>query len=298
MEISSKELREVEFRERLRGYDTTEVDEFLERVAVAVDELHAQLRQMGDRAVAEQAAPPRPPSDDDDTLRRTLILAQRTADMAIREAQEQAEELLENARAEADAALAHAQEAANKLATDAQRELHEETERLTGLRDSLRRDVRTLSDLLETERGRLSEALSSAPRWIDQGMAPSPAMEAARAAPLSHEGVDAGDGIGAQVQADALAAAPAPPADHYADEAPVPVEDADTGGGASGQHDPGEQDESDHATSSGGGAGFGLEQETPMRFTSISGSLQQPEAGRDARDWRLGGHGNDPGWSA
>src|ERR1700683_318871 len=133
MEISSKELREVEFRERLRGYDTTEVDEFLERVAVAVDELHAQLRQMGDRP-APPPVPSRLASEDDDTLRRTLILAQRTADMAIREAQEQAEELLENARAEADAALAHAQEAAKRLASDAQRELHEETDRLTGLR--------------------------------------------------------------------------------------------------------------------------------------------------------------------
>jgi cell division initiation protein len=296
MEISSKELREVEFRERLRGYDTTEVDEFLERVAVAVDELHAQLRQMGDRP-APAPVPSRLASEDDDTLRRTLILAQRTADMAIREAQEQAEELLENARAEADAALAHAQEAAKRLASDAQRELHEETDRLTGLRDSLRRDVRTLSDLLETERGRLSEALSSALRWIDQGMAPSPAMEAARAAPLSNEGIDAGDGIGAQVQADAQAAAPAPPVDHYEDEAPVAAQEPETAGGVSAEHDAAEDDAGDHATSSGGGAAFGLWRETPMRFTGAGGPVQDRESGRDAQVWRLGG-GHDPGWPA
>jgi len=39
MEISGRILREVEFRDRLRGYDTDEVDGFLEKVAGAVDEL-------------------------------------------------------------------------------------------------------------------------------------------------------------------------------------------------------------------------------------------------------------------
>ena len=50
MEISGKVLREVEFRDRLRGYDTDEVDEFLEKVAVAVDEMRAQLADLAERA--------------------------------------------------------------------------------------------------------------------------------------------------------------------------------------------------------------------------------------------------------
>ncbi len=51
MDITGKVLREVEFRDRLRGYDTDEVDEFLEEVAVAVDELLIALARRFDEAL-------------------------------------------------------------------------------------------------------------------------------------------------------------------------------------------------------------------------------------------------------
>ena len=55
MELTPQELREVEFRERWRGYDPDDVDDFLERAAVALDELHDRLREYTERAmVAEQ----------------------------------------------------------------------------------------------------------------------------------------------------------------------------------------------------------------------------------------------------
>lgn len=38
-------LRTVEFRQSLRGYDMDEVNEYLERVAVEVEDLQIQLRQ-------------------------------------------------------------------------------------------------------------------------------------------------------------------------------------------------------------------------------------------------------------
>ncbi len=214
MDITSKELREVEFRERLRGYDTAEVDEFLERVAVAVDELHAQLRLANDKAdQADQRARERPAgaTDDEESLRRTLVLAQRTADMAIKEAQEAAAEILESARSEAGDALAQAEETARKLTNDAHQELQAEVERLTALRDQLRSDARTLSDLLDNERERLAGALNSALRWVDRGMSPSPALAAQRSAPLSSERADPADGVETQIQQDADAAAPAAP---------------------------------------------------------------------------------------
>ncbi|HEV2362184.1 MAG TPA: DivIVA domain-containing protein, partial [Acidimicrobiales bacterium] len=217
MEISSKELREVEFRTSLRGYDMTEVDEFLERVAVSVDEMSAEVTRAADRADrAERAASDRPAasstaSEDEDTLRRTLVLAQRTADLAIKEAQDAAAEILDNSRSEAEAAIARAEEAAKRMTNEAQQALMEEVSRLTKMRDELRKDVRTLTDLLETERGRIGDALSSALKWVEQSMSVSPQMESARSVPLSHEGDDAGDGVEAQVAEDAEAAAPATP---------------------------------------------------------------------------------------
>src|SRR2546423_14964915 len=98
IEVSARTLREVEFREKLRGYNQDDVDEFLERAAAGVELLHDRLRQAMERAMrAEQRASDLP--DDDDALRRTLVLAQRTAGMAVKGAQPQAPEAPANAPA-------------------------------------------------------------------------------------------------------------------------------------------------------------------------------------------------------
>ena len=106
MDLSAKLLREVEFRTSLRGYDTDEVDEFLEKVAVAVEELQEKMRQLAYRAErAERSVSDRAAEEDDDSIRRTLVLAQRTADLAVREAQEQAAVLMDTARSESEKLL-------------------------------------------------------------------------------------------------------------------------------------------------------------------------------------------------
>src|ERR1700733_2076376 len=102
MDITGKALREVEFRDRLRGYDTDEVDEFLERVAVGVEELQADLAAARARVAAVERQLEDAPVGDDDAIRRTLVLAQRTADLAVKEATEEANRLLFDARAEAE----------------------------------------------------------------------------------------------------------------------------------------------------------------------------------------------------
>ena len=300
MDITSKELREVEFRERLRGYDTAEVDEFLERVAVAVDDLQAQVRQVKERADrAERQAIDRPAAstDDEESLRRTLVLAQRTADLAIKEAQEAAAEILDGARSEAAAALAHAEDAARRLTSDAQRDLQEEVERLTALRDQLRSDARTLADLLDNERERLTGALHSALRWVDRGLSTSPALSAQRAAPLSREGTDPGDGVEAQIQEDADAAAPSPPAwqggvsDERDDPSGVAAED--DYGDESGEPLP----------SASVRQGLGIVRDEPMRLastvTTSAGGDVGHDPSQDTQVWRYTGRrGQDAGWPA
>ncbi|MDQ1442104.1 MAG: cell division initiation protein, partial [Acidimicrobiaceae bacterium] len=57
MDVSPKTLREVEFREKMRGYHPEDVDQFLERVAAGIEVLQDRLRQAIERAQrAEQAA--------------------------------------------------------------------------------------------------------------------------------------------------------------------------------------------------------------------------------------------------
>ena len=197
MEISARVLREVEFSGSLRGYNTDEVDEFLEKVALAVDGLQAELRAALERAERQPIEVQTAPSGgDDDTLRRTLVLAQRTADLAIKEAQEEADQLIQRARAEAETTLGEAKRSAEttlgeakrsaettlgeakrsaeRLTSEAERRLREEVARLTGARDDLRREVDTLMSLLAAERERLSESLGTALRYVERSLTLSP----------------------------------------------------------------------------------------------------------------------------
>src|SRR6266480_1051932 len=146
IEVSARTLREVEFREKLRGYNQDDVDEFLERAAAGVELLHDRLRLAMERAMrAEQRVSDLP--DDDDALRRTLVLAQRTADMAVKESQQQARETLVNA-------LTEAEERARRTTEEAERDLREELVRLESARQQLHQDIVLLERHVEEERGR------------------------------------------------------------------------------------------------------------------------------------------------
>src|SRR4051812_10918873 len=100
-EVSPSYLRDgVEFQVKLRGYDPAQVDDFLDRVAGGIELLQQQLRQALERATkAEQQASDS--SDTDHALRKTLVLAQKTADAAIKEAEEQAARIVGDAEQQA-----------------------------------------------------------------------------------------------------------------------------------------------------------------------------------------------------
>jgi DivIVA domain-containing protein len=178
IEVSARTLREVEFREKLRGYNQDDVDEFLERAAAGVELLHDRLRQALERAMrAEQRVSDLP--DDDDALRRTLVLAQRTADMAVKESQQQARETLSNAQAEARAMVGEAEERARRTTEEAERDLRAELVRLENSRKQLHNDVLVLERHIEDERSRMRAALANAQAWIEHnltGMAPAPPL--------------------------------------------------------------------------------------------------------------------------
>ncbi len=206
MEISGKVLREVEFRDRLRGYDTDEVDEFLEKVAVAVDEMHAELSRLAEREPVAADRRNELPSSDEESLRRMLVLAQRTADLAVGEAREEAERLLAEARSQSDAMLAQAQEAVRRMREDAEKEVNERVGRLESEHERLEGGIRSLSSLLEREKARLTEGLTAALRFVDDTLAVpvefAAAAEATRPAerrePDSRRGepaIDAGEGL-------------------------------------------------------------------------------------------------------
>ena len=209
MDLSAKVLREVEFRDRLRGYDTDEVDEFLEKVAVSVEELQEKMRQLAYRAErAERSISDRAAEDDDDTIRRTLVLAQRTADLAVREAQEQAAVLMDSARTESDKLLSEARDNAKRLNTDSERRHADDIKRLERQRDHVRMELKELSELLESERKRLANSLRDALRFVERAL-PKSEISEIRPAPSSSEERQLNEEIEAQINEDAEAAAPA-----------------------------------------------------------------------------------------
>ena len=110
MEVTPKVLRDVQFREKLRGgYHPEDVDEFLEQAAVGIEELVERLRDATERAErAEQLATEA--SANDEALKRMLLIGQRTVDQAIKEAREEAHRMVADARSQAAAVVAEAEE--------------------------------------------------------------------------------------------------------------------------------------------------------------------------------------------
>lgn len=200
MDVTPQLLHDVEFREAKRGgYNTQDVDDFLERVAVGIERQEALVREARQRletaearvadaerraAEAEQRASST--TDADETLKRTLVLAQRTADAAIREAEEEAARTLSSAQEQAARLLAEAQETSSRARAEAEEEArraHEdaraailaEMAELEATRDQLRHDAEVLEGHLDHERARLGRTVEDLHRLLEdpEAFAPS-----------------------------------------------------------------------------------------------------------------------------
>jgi cell division initiation protein len=197
VDVSAQTIRQVEFREKLRGYHQDDVDEFLERVAAGIEILQERLRQATERAVrAEQAATGS--REDDESLRRTLVLAQRTADLAVKEAKEQAARVIEEAEGEASGMLAAAGEERRRMAEEAEAQVRNDVARLEAARLQLEQDVDRLVRYLDEQRARVKAALAEASRGLDTALSAQPAPAQAGEADLGqvHDG-EPGPGYGA-----------------------------------------------------------------------------------------------------
>ncbi len=174
MDVSPKTLREVEFREKKHGYHQDDVDLFLEQVAVGLEVLHDRLRQAVDRAqraeaAASDAAASAPDtSGSDETLRRTLVLAQRTADLAVSEAREQAARLLAGAEQQAQAMLADAEDRARRSHEESLAEMRADLARLEAKRQQAQGEVDLIRRWVDEQRNHLTGSLRDALRMLER----------------------------------------------------------------------------------------------------------------------------------
>jgi DivIVA domain-containing protein len=167
MEVSPKTLREVEFREKMRGYHPEDVDTFLEQVAAGIEALQDRLRQAVDRAQRAEVAASES-GGADETLRKTLVLAQRTADMAVQEAREQASRILASAEQQAQAILTEAEERGRRTLEETIAECKAELGRLEANRSQAQQDVDTLQRWLDEHKDHLRAMLSEALSAVDR----------------------------------------------------------------------------------------------------------------------------------
>lgn len=187
MDLTPQLFRDVQFTERRGAYDRDEVNAFLARVGTAVGQLQERLREAQRRVEAAEdraaqfEAQAREQKDADETLRRTLVLAQRTADAAVEEAKGEAESIVADARQKADDMIVQAEETVRRDVGATRDRLEAEIRDLEQYRDDLNERIEVISSHLDTERQRLHSELDAIKTVLDDptrtGVAPIPGTD-------------------------------------------------------------------------------------------------------------------------
>jgi DivIVA domain-containing protein len=159
MDVTPRELRDTDIREGFRGYHRDDVDELLERAASTLEGLTERVRQLTERLGGEGGTGRN--RETEEMLQRTLILAQKTADEAIAEAQERSRTLLEESEAKARSLVSDAESTARRIADSERQRFEAEIVDLSARRDSLNADVDALEKYESEYRSRLRKAIES-----------------------------------------------------------------------------------------------------------------------------------------
>ena len=160
MDVTPRELRDVEIREAFRGYNRDEVNDLLERAAVAIEALNERNRVLGERLASGSTESGRG-RETEEMLHRTLLLAQRASDDAIAEAEEKARVMVEEAETRSRRMLADAAIEARRTTESERRRLEQEIKDLQTRRESLSTDVDGLEHFETDYRSRLMSAMEA-----------------------------------------------------------------------------------------------------------------------------------------
>ena len=197
MDGSPQKLTDVTFDERRRGYDPEQVDNYLAKVAQAVDQLQDLLREAVSRAegaearlarakrseeeatakvaaleseLAEARSAPAPAAPapaaakgavDGDELAKVLLMAQRTADQTVEESKQEAKKIVGEARSEATRLVVDAERQRDEVLKGARDEAQQIVEReAAGLKETVAQ--------LEGRRDDLQADLSVLTKYVDE----------------------------------------------------------------------------------------------------------------------------------
>ena len=160
MDVTPRELRDIDIRERLGGYNKDDVDDLLERAAARIEGLEGQLRAAQSQVEASSADTGKT-RETEEMLHRTLLLAQRAADEAVAEAQTKARQILDDAENKSRSMLNEAESTARRQAETERRRLEGEVLDFGAKRDALVADVDALERFENDYRARLRRAVEA-----------------------------------------------------------------------------------------------------------------------------------------
>ncbi len=160
MDVTPRELRDTDIREAWRGYSREEVDELLERAAATIERQSGQVSSLTEKlgGLESEAARNR---ETEDMLHRTLLLAQRTADEAVTEAQARSRKLVEEAETKAHLLVSDAEATARRTSDAERRSLESDVRELGARRDALLSDIANLEAFEARYRDRLREVIEA-----------------------------------------------------------------------------------------------------------------------------------------
>ena len=212
MDVTPKDINEKQFGDAWRGYNQEEVDDFLDRVAEAVDNTQRENEAMRGRNLElEQALSTT--REAEEMLKKTLVTAQRAAEEAIAKAKAKADQIV----TEAETRARGANEEARKIIEEAQEEANRKSIEIERAGKERRRDLDTaigrlssyqselqqkLKTFLEEQKKNLASLTETEPPSASGGTNGSSGGSGARrpgAPPAQPERVDRGDDTAARV---------------------------------------------------------------------------------------------------
>src|SRR6476646_12305825 len=175
MDVTPRELRDIDIRERFGGYNRDDVDDLLERAAARIEGLEGQVRDLSTRAEADDAESGKT-RETEEMLHRTLLLAQRAADEAVAEAQTKARQILDDAESKSRTMVSEAETTARRQAETERRRLESDVLELGAKRDALVADVDAMERFEQDYRVRLRRAVEADLEQLSSkgSVAPSP----------------------------------------------------------------------------------------------------------------------------